>query len=234
LWARSTRFWHRFLLLLLPDAVKRVLAVVQIVALLAVVVVCVAVCVLLLQVRHALLDAQTQLQTITRKVALDLDEAHHVLLESGLTAMEARKASAEERAALPKLTAQASQTFTSLDAWMVAARNTTSALGESQAAIARSTVMTLQSLDATVRAVQPVLAQAQASIVKLETVEADLDAQVKDPAIAASLHNIDGTTAAMEASAQDVQQEVHAITHPGWAKRCWGFALDVAHVFNPL
>lgn len=213
---------------------KRVLAVAQILALLAVAAVCVAVCLLILQVRHTLLDAGAQLQVITQKATLDLDEAHRVLLESGLTAMEARKASAEERAALPKLTAQASQTLTALDAWMAAGRNTTSGIGDSQAAIARSTVTALASLDTTVRDVQPVLQQAQVSIAKLDPLIMDLDRQVNDPAIAASLHNIDGTTASMEASAKDVQQEVHAITHPGWVKRCWGFVLDVAHVFNPL
>jgi hypothetical protein len=214
--------------------VKRVLALLEIAALLGVVAVCIATVMLLLQVRQESQAAGMQIQTITKKAVLDLEESHRLIREAGLTAMEARKASAEERAALPKLTAQASQTFTSLDAWMVAVRNTTSGLGESQAAIAKSTVATLAQLDATVRQVQPVLAQAQASIGELQTVETDLDRQVNDPAIAASLHHLDATTASVEASALDVQQEVHAITHPGWVKRCWGLVLDVAHVFNPL
>jgi hypothetical protein len=214
--------------------VKRVLALVQIAALLMVTVVCVAICMLVLQVRQTLKDAGTRLQAITQKVTLDLDDAHRVLLESGLTAMEARKASAEERAALPKLTAQTSQVMTSLDAELVALRNTTLALGEDGNTITRSTTITLDGVDAAVRSMQPAIEQARSSIAELQTVEVHLDAEVSDPAIASSLHHIDGTTAAMEASAKDVQQEVHAMTHPGWAKRCWGFALDVAHVFNPL
>jgi hypothetical protein len=214
--------------------VKRVLAVAQILALLAVAAVCIAVCLLILQLRHTLLDAGAQLHVITQKATLDLDEAHHVLLESGLTAMEARKASAEERTALTKLTAQSSHAVASLDAWMVAGRNTTSGIGDSQAAIARSTVTALASLDTTVRDVQPVLQQTQVSMAKLDPLIDDLDRQVNDPAIASSLHNIDGTTASMEASAKDVQQEVHAITHPGWVKRVWSGFLDLAHVFNPL
>lgn len=213
---------------------KRVLELAQIAALLTVAVVCVSVCLLIVQVRHTLLDANAQLHIITQKVRLDLDEAHRLELEAALTAMEARKASAEERAALPKLTAQSSHAIASLDAWMVAARNTTSALGDSQAAIAKSTVTTLASLDATVRDVQPVLQQAQTSIAKLDPLIGDLDRQVNDPAIASSLHNIDGTTASMEASAKDVQQEVHALTHPTWVHRVWNGLLDVAHVFNPL
>jgi hypothetical protein len=214
--------------------VKRVLEAAQLLALIAIAAVCIVVCLLILQVRHTLLDANAQLHVITQKVTLDLDEAHRLELEAALTAMEARKASAEERAALPKLTAQTLQVMTSLDAELVALRNTTSGIGESQVAIARSTVTALASLDTTVRDVQPVLQQAQVSIAKLDPLISDLDRQVNDPAIADSLHNIDGTTASMEASAKDVQQEVHAITHPTWVHRVWNGLLDVAHVFNPL
>jgi hypothetical protein len=207
--------------------VKRVLELVQIAALATVIAVCVAICMLVLQVRHTLQDVSTRL-------TLDLDEAHRVLLESGLTAMEARKASADERRALPKLTAQTSQVMTSLDAELVALRHTTLALAANGDTITRSTTVTLEGVDATVRGLGPVLVQTKASIAALQPLEADLDARVNDPAIVSTLHHIDGTTAAMEASAKDVQQEVHAITHPGWARRCWGWALDVAHVFNPL
>lgn len=213
---------------------KRALELVQIAALLGVVAVCATIALLVLQVRHTLLDAQTQLHGITQKVALDLDEAHRLILESGLTAMEARKASAEERAALPKLTAQASQALTSLDLELVAARNATDGVNTSQAAIAKSSTQALASLDATVRSMQPAIEQATSSIAELQIVEKDLDRQVNDPAIAASLQHIDGTTASMEASAKDVQQEVHAITHPTWVHRVWNGLLDVAHVFNPL
>lgn len=210
------------------------LALVQIAALLGVVAICVAVVLLVLQVRRTLDDASAKLQTITTKVALDLDEAHRLELEAGLTAMEARKASAEERAALPKLTAQASQAMRSLDGWVVTARNTTSGVGVSQQQIAARAVAVLATTDTTVRQLQPVMQQAQLSLVRLQAVETDLDRQVNDPAIARSLKHIDGTTASLEASAKDVQQEVHAITHPTWVHRVWRGVLDVARVFNPL
>jgi hypothetical protein len=50
---------------------------------------------------------RADLKPILKQSALDLQEAHNLILEAGLTAMEARKASAEERAALPALTADA-------------------------------------------------------------------------------------------------------------------------------
>lgn len=213
---------------------KHVLTLVQIAALLGVTVACVAVVMLFLQVRRTLEDAQQQLHVVAQKTALDLDEAHRVLLESGLTAAEARKASAEERAALPALTADAQHSFRSLAEFMEAAQQTTVGVGQSQQQIAASAVGVLRTTDETVRDLQPVMAQAKASLDELATVESDLDARVNDPAITESLHHIDASTAAMEASAQDVQQEVHKFTHPTWLHRMWSGMLDVAHVFNPL
>jgi hypothetical protein len=210
------------------------LAILEAFALMSGIAVCVGILLLVLQVRHALQDANQQLQSMTKKTSLLLDDAHHLTLEAGLTAMEARKASADERKALPQLTAQTEATLRSANALLDEARMTTRGIGTSQQQIAQSAVGVLTTTDATVRGLQPVMEQARASLVQLQTVEADLDARVNDPAIAQSLQHIDATTASLEASAKDVQQEVHAMTHPTWVRRVWHGALDVAHVFNPL
>lgn len=57
----------------------------------------------------AISDVRKVIPPIANQVNLDLEEGHRVILEAGLTAMEARKASAEERAALPALTLGAEQ-----------------------------------------------------------------------------------------------------------------------------
>jgi hypothetical protein len=64
-------------------------------------------------------QVQAELKPLVRLANLDLQETHRVLLEAGLTAMEARKASAEERAALPGLTAKFNTSFDALNADLV-------------------------------------------------------------------------------------------------------------------
>jgi hypothetical protein len=186
------------------------------------------------QANQTLSSFQTTIQPLAQKAALDLDEAHRLELEAALTAMEARKASAEERKALPVLTAQVQRSLRDMDALLVAARQTTDGVGVIQQQIAQSTVQTMATLNTTVQNVQPVLAEAQHTIAGLGTVAADVDKQVSDPAVTEILHHLDGTTASVEATTKDLQQEVHSITHPGWAHRMWEWSLDIAHVFNPL
>lgn len=64
-------------------------------------------------------QVQSELKPLVRLATLDLQETHRVLLEAGLTAMEARKASAEERAALPGLTAKFNTSFDALNTDLV-------------------------------------------------------------------------------------------------------------------
>lgn len=186
------------------------------------------------QIQRSLSSFQTTVAPLVQKASLDLDEAHRLILETGLTAMEARKASAEERASLPVLTKQAQQSLTDMDALLVAARQTTDGVSASQQQIAQSTTATMATLNTTIQGVQPVLAQAQATLAELHTVATTVNTQASDPAIADTLHHIDATTASVEATAEDVQLEVHEIVHPGWAHRIWEWSLDVGHLFNPL
>ncbi len=63
-----------------------------------------------------LTDIRHDLKPIAKQTNLNLQEMHRVILEAGLTAMEARKASAEERAALPGLTRSAQSSINQLTA----------------------------------------------------------------------------------------------------------------------
>lgn len=66
-----------------------------------------------------------QVPGVSDQVKVDLQETHRLILESGLTAMEARKASAEERAALPGITAKATQSLDALHGELVQLQTTT-------------------------------------------------------------------------------------------------------------
>lgn len=71
-------------------------------------------------------DARAYMPALASQVELDLEEGHRLILEAGLTATEARKASAEERAALPALTASAQASIDSLNREMVTLQSVTS------------------------------------------------------------------------------------------------------------
>lgn len=136
----------------------------------------------------AISDVRKALPPLVNQVTADLQEGHRVILEAGLTAMEARKASAEERAALPALTAGAQDAIEGLNREMAA----------------------------------------------LQSVTVHADALVSDPNIPATIAHVESTTGHLDATAGDVQQEVHSLTHPTLLHKIWGGLLDVAHVFNPL
>ena len=196
--------------------------------------VCVSVCVLIFQARRELDDICTQVHTITGKAALDLDEAHRLELEAGLATMDTRKAEEQEIKALPAITGDVRQSFRSISELANTASTTIAGIGVSQRQIAANAGGVLQSADGTIRDLRPVMNQASKSLEQLQLVETDLDRQVNDPAIASSLHHIDGTTGSLEASAKDVQQGVHAWLHPTWPHKLWHVVLDVAHAANPL
>ena len=79
-------------------------------------------------------------------------------------------------------------------------------------------------LDATresVAGIAPILDQTRETIAGLDPVESaaavtlkDADGLVKDPDISASLRNVSQGTADLAATAKDVREEVHAVTHP--------------------
>lgn len=133
-------------------------------------------------------DVKADLPPLVKQATADLQEGHNLILEAGLTAMEARKASAEERAALPGLTLGVEDAIGNLNDEMTA----------------------------------------------LQDVTRHADKLVSDPDIPTTIAHVESTTGHLDATAADVQQEVHSLTHPTWLHKLWGGVLDVAHVFNPL
>lgn len=158
---------------------------------------------------------------IERSIQNDADEAHRVLLEAGLTAMTARQASADEerylKQQLPVITTQTERTLADADVLLRNLQGTSTALGDT----ARSATGVLDATRTTVADIAPILQQTHETLVGLQPLEvgaaqtlADADTLVKDPDIAASLRNVNEGTAQIAATAKDVREEVHAITHP--------------------
>ena len=200
------------------------------IALLALTVLCVAVTVNVVSISH-------QAQSTIYKIDGEIDELHRLTLEAGLTAMEARKASAKESAYLDQWNSQIANTMDSVSRVMSQTVITVASIQDT----AQAATGTLQTAQGTIQALQAPITQAtstlqaaQRTTEDLQPVIGHLDALVTDPAIAATLANVQGTTAHLDATAADVQAEVYKYTHPGiWAK-IKGITLDIAHVFNPL
>jgi len=172
---------------------------------------------------HSLVTVDKHLSVTLMKLNDEIDEMHRLTLEAGLTAMEARKASVKESAYLDKWNAQFTQVIGDVHTAMI---TTTATIASIQPVTAAAT-STLQTTQATVQALQ-------APIAALQPVIAHTDALVSDPALTATISNVASTTGHLDATAADVQQEVHSFTHPTWLHKIWGGLLDVAHVFNPL
>jgi hypothetical protein len=174
------------------------------------------------------------------KVNEDLDEAHRLTLEAGLTAMDARKASAEELKALPALTQGIQTTVASSSAALLATRDTAVQVGLSAQEISTSATQLLSASTATVSGLQPVEQQATASLEALNSATTRLDALLADPSIAKSADNIESITASGKEFAADSAFELHKFVHPDkvklgfWGTIDGGLLWAHSHVIPPL
>lgn len=152
------------------------------------------------------------------KIDLDLDEFHRVTLEAGLTAMEARKASAKESAYLDQWNSQ----FANL-------------MGEATKSVASIQPLTAQATDTiaqsgkTIAQLQAPIAQLNADLAALQPVIAHTDALVTDPNIPAVVANVRTMTVNGDDATKDLKDYIHGILHPSWPKRIWGYTVDVVH-----
>lgn len=178
----------------------------------------------------AVIDVNTRVAGTVGKLDNELDEMHRLTLEAGLTAMEARKASKKEETALDNYNLQIGKIFDDVHTAMLAVTVTVSSIKP----VADAATDTLKTTQQTVQALQAPINQANTTLAALQPVIAHTDALVMDPAITGTITNVENATAHLNATAADVQAEVHSITHPTLLHKIWGGLLDVAHVFNPL
>jgi uncharacterized phage infection (PIP) family protein YhgE len=148
-----------------------------------------------------------------------LDDAHRVLLEAGLTAMEARKASAKESAYLDKWNDGISTTLGNTNRVLISLATTSDGIRDSQAAIAQQTVGTLKTAQSTIAGIQPVTAELTGTLENLKKTTADIDTLV--PPLTELANNSASAMGHIDATTADVQQAVHSYFHPTWQKRVW-------------
>jgi hypothetical protein len=174
-------------------------------------------------VGYSVVTVNKHLSSTLMKLDTEIDEAHRLTLEAGLTVMEARKASVKEIAYL--------------DAWNSGIARTLADLHDVMGAT-RATVASIQPVaDAATIAIQSTegpISQLNADLSSLQPVIAHTDALISDPALSATISHVASTTGHLDATAADVQQEVHSLTHPTWAHKIFSWTLAVAHALNPL
>lgn len=174
---------------------------------------------------------------IEKSLQVDVDEAHRVLLEAGLTTTEARKASAEERQYLhdeiPRIATDAEKILHDSDALLLRADRS----AESLDSVALAANKLLDNAGTDLDDIRLLLDEARKSVAGLQPVEVaatqtltDADALVKSPDIPQTLKNVNEGTAEIAATAKDVREEVHAITHPEPLDRIIGWVLKAGQV----
>lgn len=188
---------------------------------------------------------------IEKSLQADASEAHRVLLEAGLTAKEAREASADERqylkAELPRIAGDTEKILHDSDSLLLRA-NRSAELLDSVARAASQTIdkagadlddigPVLDETRKSVAGLQPILDETRKSIAGLQPIEADAshlfidaDALVNSPDIPATFKNVNEGTAEIAATAKDVREEVHAITHPTPLGRIIGWAMKAGEM----
>lgn len=186
--------------------------------------------ILALVVSMAVVDVNTRLSVTFGKLDNEIDEMHRLTLEAGLTASEARKASIKESAYLDQWNSQIAKFMGDAQAVMIQTRQTVASIQD----VSQAATDTLQTTQVTIQALQAPITQANADLAALEPFIAHSDALVTNPAIPATLANVQSTTGHLDATAKDVQETVHSYTHPTWAHKIFAWTLDIAHALNPL
>ncbi|HTV54145.1 MAG TPA: hypothetical protein VMI06_04440 [Terriglobia bacterium] len=79
--------------------------------------------------------------------------------------------------------------------------------------------------EASIAGIQPVEKQAQVSIAEMQIATVDLEKVISNPDIPRTLTGTAGAAQHLDATAADVQQAVHAYTHPGWKTRLVNWTL---------
>lgn len=174
-------------------------------------------------VGYSVVTVNKHLSSTLMKLDSEIDEAHRLTLEAGLTVMEARKASLKESAYLDQWNKQLSKTLTDVDLTVSDLRTVSAA----SVGMLNTTQQTVNSLQAPIQSANQTLMAAQKAI-------SDLDKLEQDPALTDTIAHTDATMSHLDATTKDVQDEVYRYTHPGIWTKIKGFALDIAKVFNPL
>jgi len=212
---------------------------------LALIFLCVTVGLAFLQVRKTAIATEQTLahvnavtDTVNRQAEAVGSEAHRTLLEAALTAKQARMASEDQRkyweGEVPKLSAKAESILDNSDKLIVSLRNTSDGLNKDGEKVSNQAVDTLA-------AAKPALEQAASALKETAGTASAATAFISDPNFKSTVtHLNDGAanlataTKALAGTAQDIQGEVHQLTHPtplGKIKAIGLFCLSLAEKY---
>ena len=164
------------------------------------------------------------------KTDAEIDETHRASVEIALTAMEARKLSKAENAALPITQAKLNKTLDNVNALLVKAGKTVDNIDANEGQITDATLASLKSLDNSIQGIPPVLEATKKSIEGLGPVEtASTDAieklggtanaatdAINAPEIKATEKNLQSATGSLADVAEEGKDYVHKLLHPKW------------------
>jgi hypothetical protein len=157
----------------------------------------------------AVIDVNTRLAETFTKLDTEIDEAHRATLEVGLTAMEARKASAKESGYLDQWNAQISKTFSTVNTAVTSLSSvsaaTVSTLQETQATV-HSLQAPINSANQALTVAQGAISTADGDLAALRTFIAHSDALVTDPAVTSLMSHVAGTASHVDAITLDFQK----------------------------
>lgn len=169
----------------------------------------------------------TDTDSVVKRVGLIEKQTEYLIQNAGLAANQARLASLKEAVMLDSVNSQVALTLGNLNQFIVSSRT-----GE---------VDLLETTRQTVQGVQPVLAQSQIAVEQLKTTLYSVNKLVSDPALPATLANVQATTAAttvamsnVSSTTADIKQVVRNYLHPSWPHRIFSWGLAVVHALNPL
>lgn len=164
------------------------------------------------------------------KLDAEIDEAHRASTEGALTLMGTRKLSAAELKALPETQGKINSAIDSVTAAASSAKETLGALTENQNAVTVSLIADLDGLHGSegaltnllnastksVEGLQPVEKQVADEVAEVHKATVNLDAVAGDPAIHASLQNVQTATGNVADMSKMTKEKLNSILHPKW------------------
>jgi hypothetical protein len=198
---------------------------------------CTAVGVLAIVATRDMEAARTQAAGVVTKLNLELDEAHRLTLEAGLTAMEARKASAKESKYLDQWNKQIAGTFDRSNELLSSLRRTSDRTAESERQITLAATQTLQATTETVKAAQATIEDLGEDAQQLQNLEIGANEIIADPKILEAIGSFAMMGDNFAVISTDLREVVHGYVHPSKKKLgFWGTVYagaTVVHKFSP-
>lgn len=176
------------------------------------------------------------------KLDADLDEGHHVLLNSRLALDNINKAALDQRfyfeKQVPVVMGQVQGILGDTRTLLATANTTLEGLNANQSQLTFKTSEVLDQTTKTIATLDPVTRQAAADLAQLQLNEQHLDAFVTNPELTATVHDVHHITTSASVAMDDVQgtthdirEDVHSITHPKPIVTVANWTLKVVHVF---